>query len=502
METKNKKLFDKLSSRAVSALFIALVIVVNVILYVLVNAFNLYLYSDEPLDLSVSGAADEIFKKASEEGKSVKISFLMTEEALSLDQTAMYVYSTAKSLEERYEGFISLEFINSVTRRRDSDGALVDLEKYKKDMHGNDTVLNKSTVIFECGDNYRVITDNATTAGFVDFFAIEQDGTVNAYNGEEIMTGLVCWVLADEHKTAYFTQSHGEIADVSLSNLLACAGYYVGTVDLRKESVPSDADILVISSPTSDFEQGAPGTDIETERERIEEYLQNGGRLFVALDPLVKKLPVLEGILQEYGISFSTTKTDTSSVRNIVKDPVNAITTDRFTLVADYASSDVANLISNRVKEFSNGGILMSTVSALEIEGDAVALLQSSSSAVIEADGKTVGSDGNYVLCAYSEKTGESGAKSSVLVVPSVYLAVSDTLVSREYANKEFLYSVFENLYGAKSMPYGCRAILLDTTTLENLRLGVANAYTAALLAIPVIIGIVGAAVIIRRKNR
>ena len=117
------------------------------------------------------------------------------------------------------------------------------------------------------------------------------------------------------------------------------------------------------------------------------------------------------------------------------------------------------------------------------------------------ANGNAVDSRGSYTISAYAEKTyGEN--KATVFVIPSVYLAVSDTLVSREYSNKEFLYALFDELYGAENMPYGCRAVLVDTSTLENLKLGTARLYTAMIMALPAAIAIVGAVVVIRRKHR
>ena len=88
------------------------------------------------------------------------------------------------------------------------------------------------------------------------------------------------------------------------------------------------------------------------------------------------------------------------------------------------------------------------------------------------------------------------------MVVPSIYISVADALITNGYANKEFLFASFEYLFGAKGMPYGCRAVLYDTQTLENLTMGTARLYTAIILAIPTAIAVVGSVIIIRRKNR
>ena len=130
------------------------------------------------------------------------------------------------------------------------------------------------------------------------------------------------------------------------------------------------------------------------------------------------------------------------------------------------------------------------------------ALVPSSSTSVTEAGGRTVDSSGNYTVAAYSLKDNELGDDAAMFVMPSIYLASTNAIVTNRYANKDFLYSLCECLFGAGSMPYGCNSVVYDDGILENLPMGAAKLYTAALVAIPVIIAAVGAVVMIRRKNR
>jgi len=311
-------------------------------------------------------------------------------------------------------------------------------------------------------------------------------------------------VLSDEHKNAYFTQYHGEVADVSFANMLACAGYYINYVDLKKENVPADADLLVISNPTSDFEQAREGSDdIVTEMKRIKAYMESGGNLYVALDPYVKHLPVLESYLAAEGISFAyTTAENGVKVRSLIKDNRNAITTDGFTLVAEYSSDALAQKIGDKVSSFSDGRVIVREAAALTLTGNARAILQSSSSSVLEADGRTVSTDGKFCLAAVSERETSKGATAKIFVIPSIYLAVSDSLVTNGYSNKDFCFALAEYFFGAQNLPYGCKNVMFETGTLENLTMGAANAYTTVIMLIPVAIAVVGVVVTVRRKNR
>ena len=89
-----------------------------------------------------------------------------------------------------------------------------------------------------------------------------------------------------------------------------------------------------------------------------------------------------------------------------------------------------------------------------------------------------------------------------IFVIPSIYLSASDALVSRGYSNKDFVYAVFDDFFGSDTPPYGCKPILYDTETLENLTMGTAKIYTALIMLIPAAAALVGAVILIRRKNR
>lgn len=485
-----------------TALVIALFMVVNAILFTLTQAFGWqYSYTDK-YDYTLSGSTDGLFAEAIDKGKKVKISFCMAEDEVEVHSTGAEVYTTAKNYAERYPELIELDFINIVTRQ-DKDGNLVKLSKYQTDMNGKPTRILKTSVIFECGENYRVVTDTSTAAGFANFFNLDSSLYVNSYNGEEIIAAMVSWVLSDEHKTAYFTQHHGETAEISFSNLLACAGYSLDVVDIRKNKIPDDCDLLVISNPTSDFEAAREGSDVIAEVDRLEAYIERGGNILVTLDPYVKSLPVLEGVLKDHGISFSTTETkDGKRLRNMIKENSNAITADGFTFVAEFAGSELGSAISNTVSKYSSGGVILRDASALELSGDATPVLVASDTARLEAGGSAVSTGGGYTVAAASEYVTRDGNLTKIFVVPSIYLAVSDSLITNGYSNKDFTYALFDEFYGEENMPYGCKSVVYSSQTLENLTMGTARLYTAIVLMIPAAIAVAGAVVVIRRKNR
>lgn len=526
-----------------TVVIIVAVIMLNILAYTVTNAFGLYAYSTESEDLSISGNTDDLFAEAIKLGKKVKITFCYPEDTLKTHDTGKFVLKTAKAFEERYPGFIELRFIN-LLRKMDEEGNIVDLDQYKQilcphcskainladidksqltctrcsgkltseDLSKTITSFKQNTIIFECGEGrervFRVLTDNYTSAGFVDFYILDSSGSIVSYNGEEVMAAMISWVLHSNHPTVYFTQNHGETADVAFSNLLTCAGYYVEVINLRKQEIPKDAGAVIISNPTSDFERAVEDAVVRGEIEKLDDYLENGGKLYVALDPYVKQLSNLEGLLEKWGISLSAEESsDGVLLRNVVKESANAITSDGYTFVATHADNEVSNKILSKVQKHGSDRVLLSDVVRLELAPDASQnltvepLLISGSTSVTYAGGNVTDREGNYAVAAYSSKT--VGEKTSTLfVIPTAYITATDAFVSDGYSNKDFLYATLEVLFDSNPTPYGCNQVLYNTQLLENFTMGRARAYTAMILAIPAALALCGLIIIVRRKNR
>lgn len=554
-----KKLGGKVTGRkgignTLTVVIIIAVIMLNVLAYTVTNAFGLYLYSPQTYDFSLTGNTDELFEDAINLGKKVTITFCYTKEALKTHSTGELVLQTALQFEEKYPEFIDVKFINLLTKL-DEDGNSAKLERYCNVVCHNDTdpdekitkICNKTmryvdigyddegnpyctscrgkidldedivynfaqnSIIFETGIygessySYRVLTDRSTSAGFVDFYTLDASGNVIAYNGEEVMASMISWVLHKDHPVAYFTQNHGETADIAFTNLLNCAGYYVEVINLRKMEIPKDAGMIIISNPTSDFDRSSDNSNVRGELNKIEQYLEGGGQLYVALDPYVKKLNNLEGMLEKWGISISGDYNENNVlVRDIVRENSNAITPDGYTFIATHADNELATRVRDKVTVYGNDSILMSEVARLKLDESkgAKPLLVSSGTSSTHAGGKQTDNGGEYAVVAYSERVEQSGNKSTVFVIPTAYITAADALLSNSYSNKDFLYSTLEVLFGSYSAPRGCNTVDYSTPILENLTMGKAKLYTAIILAIPAALAVVGVITIIRRKNR
>ena len=394
--------FENVTSGVLTASLIASVLALNVVIFIVASFFGLSFAPKEKDAIVLSGATDSLFANIIEDRKTVKITFCLPSEAdLNNHQTGAYVHKTALEYAERYD-FIEIEYINLITRKN-SKGETVDLDKYTVDEDGNKTVIAKSSVIFECGNNFKVVTDNYTSAGFSDFYTLNSSQNATSYNGEAFMASMIYWVTVEEHPTAYFTVGHSEQLDATFANLLTMAGYNLNTVNLKDSEVPADAEMLIISNPLSDFERAADGSNFRSEIEKMRTYMQNGGNIYVSLDPYVRSLPALEDFISEFGIEFSETEIESSTLRNIVKDSENAITTDGFTLVADFSADEQSQVIKETVGKYSDGSVIIRECAALELSSSAKPLLVSSKSSTLEVNGERVDSNGQYCVAAYAK---------------------------------------------------------------------------------------------------
>ncbi len=527
------KLKDNIFAAVITAAVIAAVVLANIVLYSLtaINGWGI-VYAEE-LDLTISGNTDALFKEAIEDGRQVEIIFCMPEDELAVHETGKDVLNTAKQFEERYPGFIDLKFYNIRTMQDDEGNVIKDrFEKYKTDKYtGEEQQLHKGSVIFsstyvdEAGvaypEEYTVLTATYSGVSFVDFYHIDSEGYVTAYNGEEIIASRVLWTLAFEHKTAYFTTGHGESVDVTFANILISAGYNIKMLDLVRNDLYSaaaeaekldgnrvsqglnidEAAMVIISNPTADFSKG---DSVRAEIDKLEDYLSTyGGALYVSLDPYVGKLKNLEGLLEKYGMKISESTDDTGkSIKNIIKDSSNAITTDGYTFVANYADNNAGKSMADKTENFVSDDVVVKNMGAIEVSGIAQPVLIASSSASLLANGERVDSKGEYCVAAVSEQLASNGNTSRIFLTSGVYMTASDAIISDSYANRNFVYAVLDVFFDASVAPYGCRLVPYSTGVLEDLTMGRARAYTALIMLVPVILAVVGIIVNKRRKNR
>lgn len=523
----------KASAGILTAAVIAVVIALNVVLYTLSVTYGWFVYRTEELDLSISDATDAYFAQAlakAEEDKAlfgeagkVTVSFCMAKDELTKHNPGSFVHQTALNLAQKYPELIEIDYVNIITQMN-SAGEPVDLSKYRE-VEGTDVLapIYNTSLIFSYTDpatgeeSFRLVTDYMTSAGFSSFFTLNSDMTSSSYIGEEIMSALIGWVLRTDHPTAYLTSGHGESISPIFSTMLTALGYNIKTVNIRdlsaaevEELSANPKNVLIISNPTTNFGASLSGTGAYGELDRLEDYIERGGNLYVTLDPYVavKNNLNLVSFLADYGISVSTYENKEADVsfRNIVKDTTSSIPGDGYTLVGRYADDELAEKIKANTELFGSGKVLLREAAALTLtpgkKATATEVLVSSPSAICVANGATTDTEGSYCLAANAVVVNEGGKNANLFVIATSYVTVTEAIVSEGYSNKDFVYAVFDEIFSAQTPPYGCKSIMVETGTLQGLTMGTARIYTLIAVLIPTAIAVTGAVIVIRRKRR
>jgi ABC-type uncharacterized transport system involved in gliding motility auxiliary subunit len=156
-------------------------------------------------------------------------------------------------------------------------------------------VSERNVVLAVSEDRVRVIDPN-------DLLEFEELKPIN-FKGEQALTSALIEVSANDRARIYFTVGHGEMRldDVSpqrglsqLATQLQARNFEMGVLDLsQRDSVPDDADAVIIADPLGPF--------LASEQEILRRYLNDdAGRVVLFLAPGVEA--GLDALLEDWGV--------------------------------------------------------------------------------------------------------------------------------------------------------------------------------------------------------
>ncbi|MBS6196252.1 MAG: Gldg family protein [Clostridiales bacterium] len=248
----------------------------------------------------------------------------------------------------------------------------------------SEEVMNNSLVV-ECGERNRYI-------GYDDIYLSQADMTTGSYDvsfdGEGAITSAIDYVVNAEQPQLYVLEGHGE-AELSevFSKQLEKENIELNQLSLlTSESVPEEADCVLIYAPTSDISS--------EEKEILQTYVTDGGKLMVMAGPTENgTLENLYSLLSDYGVEAS---------EGIVVDP------DRehyafqapYILLPDIASSEITDpLINERYYAIMPIAQGLKVTGNGSLTGTVTELLTTSDSAFSKVDG--------YALTSYEKEEGD-----------------------------------------------------------------------------------------------
>ena len=275
-------------SIAFTAIFVAAVVVINIIVGILTDRFNL------KADLTASGVYT-----LDEQTENYLKHFLSTDIAI-----------TVTSSEKKFlDGGDYFKQVNEILKKISNQSEHITLDYLELEKNpdfaakfSNET-LSEAYVVVENkkSGRYSIITP-------VDYFGLEDETAMYyyyyyGYIGQSLIeqeaVSAMLYVSDDNPAKIVFTEGFGEKGADALENLLKKNGYEVETVNLLTGEIPEDADIVVVYAPTSDFNS--------EQLAKLDKFLDNNGELgknvFYFASTEQPKTPNIDAFLSDWGVS-------------------------------------------------------------------------------------------------------------------------------------------------------------------------------------------------------
>lgn len=496
-------------SVAFTALFIAVLIVVNVVFSALSTK---YLWYIDMTSETLYTLSDDCVKLLSDVDADVKILFCSDPDTLEDKDTTRLVYNTALQLEEKLPN-IHVETVDVIKNR----------SAVNKYLTTATTEIKTTDVIIESGTEFRKLSLNS-------FYTFANSTTTEpwAYNAESRFAATILAVTRAETPVCALLSNHGEAyADNELMSLIYDAGYEPVVLDLSKDEIPEDCRLMICYNPTKDFMTSYDGISEVSEIEKLDKFLDGINSFMIFVSPNTPRLPNLEEYLYEWGVVFDRYTDEVNNTYNcVVKDTSQSLTFDGYTLVSDYVTDD--NSLGKQVNnDLTNAGTAPKIIfsDAMPIKHSAAYdstgyyssngysrqindIFVTSGKAVVEANGVTVEKADDYnkipLLTITTEGRQLSGSTTTdysyVMACGSIDFASEQILQSNVYGNRESLYSMLRIMQ--KEIIYVNLAKKpFARTEIESLTTSDATSYTLALAIIPAAaVFVCGVIVNVRRR--
>lgn len=547
-------------SALLTALIIAVVIIVNVIFSALSQKFLwyadltpelLYSLSDEALDIIENGDDEfntlspiETVDKIREEKlaedpefdpSSLMINIIFCDDPDTIDENSAqkYVHYTALELEEKFPDYINVEYYNII--RNPSS-----VSKFKTNSLSK---IYTTSVIIEFGTEYRI---REIRSFFT--FSDSTDEEPWAYNGEKAFTSSILAVTRAEAPIACLTVNHGEsLSDIEFANTLVDAGYLVQELDLEHQEIPEKCRLLVVFDPVNDFKVIDGVSEID-EISKLDEFLDGTNSMMVFMSPDTPRLENFEEYLEEWGIAFNRyTDSGGQEISHLVKDSSQALSTDGYTFKAEYVTTGLGGTLTEDMRSrpvpqsviFANAMSISysdvyspthytpdDTSSDSSEEYDYATYYTNGTSRAIydvfttsakaeafagSSKPVEVASDVNrlkLLTVSVENRTTQEDNYSTiseasyVVACGSTEFASSTLLQSNSYGNTDFLLTALRAI-GREPVPVGLTFKPFADSTIDTVTTAEATQYTVVLAVTPAIIATAaGIVILVRRKNR
>lgn len=504
-----------------TAAVIAVVVVLNLIVSAVFSAV------DQEMDMTadnlfeLSETAHQLLEGRADPEEQVTIYFMADRDRLGQPASShnyytdyspwgmKYILELAEAMAERHS-YIRVEFLDL-----DTDGnkirSIVGDEYYDSDdsTFGATSILvdnygpvrdNRGEIVYneqtgkpaEYWHNYRLYNRNS-------FYGFNASYAATSFKGEYRLVSAILSVTQKVVPTAYFITGHGEAVgdyvigeenkqygDASyLWNLLRDSGYNIRKIDLQYEDFDHDGNgVAILFGPETDYISSENG-----ELQKLQAFAKKQGNSLMAfLNPNIRSLPNLEGLLKELGgVEYLDAK--------LKDDGTAGINVDGYGLVGDRTASK--DPLSKLLKKISaeDKMIFRNTRPLRVADGSKASAIFTvpASSHADKADADELRS-GDALLTFSTISQG-----SYLMAAGTTMLAHTNYTDRAEYVNREVLVAALSLMSDDNS------AYALDDKVIPNEGLNITTAeatrWTVLLaVAMPAVFTVIGLVVNIRRR--
>jgi len=244
----------------------------------------------------------------------ILINLLISELNLEADLTPKKLYSLSMETETLLEDLeIPVEILVLSTPGEESESLMKTLEKYNNfsryievrtiDPDRNPgrisrftsgkSSISRGAVVVDSGVFFRVINPE----DFYDF-TYDQLGRqqITTQRIEQQLSAAIAYVSSGRTQKIYEISGHQEspLSELGYMEFLRRANFELEEISLILYAIPDDATLLTLIGPKLDIS--------EAEANKLNSYLENGGKLFVALDLTYNPMPNIIELLRKWDI--------------------------------------------------------------------------------------------------------------------------------------------------------------------------------------------------------
>lgn len=295
-----KKLKYGSIATAITVVFIAAVVLLNIIVKAVSNQYNLKLDLTSAKLYEISDSTLDYMKNLNQD---VEIACTYKESEMQTNENMKMVYEVLEKYKQSSD-HVKLVFFDTT---EDPDI----LQKYQADYSGT---INAGDIIIKSGSQVRTVKTSEmfdvdqNKLQYYYYGQVSYKDCITGFSGEQKLTSAIMYVTdADPKKVAFITQSNGEnifnqqnaYSVQALQQLYENNGYDVVNVDITSDDISADTyDVAVLPAPQNDL--------TEDGIKKLTDFLYNNGdyskQLMYFADYTQSATPNINEFLELWGI--------------------------------------------------------------------------------------------------------------------------------------------------------------------------------------------------------